>query len=240
MDKKNNPWRVELTETPPNEMEKYSLYSDYTTEQKAGFIALIRMIYECIQELQEYGEITENVKIMARIKSAESAIKNDDKEDKALDDVFGMEIVAGNDTALNKIMKKIEAYMNILREKKHNKENGYKATHRVMEIKKECKDRLKLGEGIELEQIPMIEIQFKTFEVKENCISGPARHSEYKDESPEKIQRMYDNNELTEHNLPIMYTIDNTGTIRILNKIATIREVYPFVRLHSKGKGEQR
>lgn len=234
MDSKQNPWRVEIKETPPNEMEKYSLYSDYTTNQKQGFLEIIKLVDRCISELQDDGELTGYVKINARIKSAESALRNDDIEDKALDDAFGMEILAGNENALKKIATKLEEYMNVRREKKHDKENGYKATHRMLDLKKTMFERLHLN-GVSFQNIPMIEVQFKTFEVKENATSGPANHMEYKGKTKEEMQAIYDNNGFTEHNLPIMYTIEN-HRIRILNKQETIRDLYPFIKLKSREK----
>ena len=58
MNSKQSAWRLSLRETPPNEMEKYSLYSDYTTNQKRGFVEIIKLVDKCITELQEEGELT--------------------------------------------------------------------------------------------------------------------------------------------------------------------------------------
>ena len=140
MENKTNPWRVSLKETPPNEMEKYSLYNEYISMQKQGFLEVISLVSEMIEQLKLDGEITENVKINARIKSAESALRNDDIEGKTLDDVFGVEIVAGNEKSLEKIMQLIEQYMSVTKNNLVDKSNGYHAVHKIMEVKpKTCK-----------------------------------------------------------------------------------------------------
>lgn len=238
MENKENPWRVEIKETPPNEMEKYSLYSDYVTTQKRGFVEVIRIVDDLISELQDNGELTGYVKINARIKSTESALRNDDKEDKTLDDVFGIEILAGNEKALRKIVNKLEECMRVRKEKIHDKDNGYKAMHRIMDLTREIYERISKGR-VPYTQVPLVEFQFKTFEVKENATSGPANHWEYKGETKEQMQEMYDRNEFNEHNLPIMYTVEN-HRIRILDKQETIRELYPFLKLRKRERGVER
>lgn len=237
MENKQNPWRVEIKETPPNEMERYSLYSDYIANQKRGFIEIIRIVDRLITELQDNGELTGYVKINARIKSTESALKNDDIEDKALNDAFGMEIIAGTESALKKIMDKLEQCIRVRKENPISKDNGYVAMHKMIDLEKETYARLATG-NVSYEEIPLVEIQFKTFEVKENATSGPANHWEYKGETREQIQAMYDRNGFNEHNLPIMYTVEN-HKIRILSKQETIRELYPFLKL-SREKGVEK
>lgn len=234
MNSKQSAWRLSLRETPPNEMEKYSLYSDYTTNQKRGFIEIIKLIDRCVLEMQNDGELTEYIKINARIKSAESALKNDDTDNKALDDVFGIEILAGNKEALKKIIDKLEQYLDVIKERKHNKDNGYEAVHRTLNLKRDMWEKLGTR-SIPYTEIPIVEFQFKTFEVKENSVSGPANHWEYKGETKEEIQQKYDRKEFNEHNLPIMYTVEN-HRIRILSKQETLRELYPFLKLRDKGE----
>lgn len=242
MNGENNVWRNSLKipnqESQPNEMEKYSLYSDYTTEQKRGFIEVLKLVDKCIRILQEEGELTEYIAINARIKSAESALRNDDKSNKPLNDVFGIEIVAGNERALEKIMNRLDEIMNVTRYKKHDKDNGYKATHKIMELKREFFEKLE-QDNLIYDHVPMVEFQFKTFAVKENATSGNANHWKYKAENKEEIQAKYDRNEFNEHNLPIMYTIEG-HRIRILNKQETIKAVYPFIKLKNIEKGAQR
>lgn len=237
MQNKQNPWRVEIKETPPNEMERYLLYSDYITNQKRGFIETIKIVDKLITDLQDNGELTEYVKINARIKSTESALKNDDKKNKALNDAFGMEIIAGTESALKRIMDKLEEYMRVRKENPINKDNGYVAMHKIMDLEKEAYTKLATG-NVPYNEVPLIEIQFKTFEVKENATSGPANHWEYKGETREQIQAMYDRNGFNEHNLPIMYAVEN-HKIRILSKQETIRKLYPFLRL-SRDKGVEK
>lgn len=237
MQNKQNPWRVEIKETPPNEMERYLLYSDYITNQKRGFIETIKIVDKLITDLQDNGELTEYVKINARIKSTESALKNDDIKNKALNDAFGMEIIAGTESALKRIMDKLEEYMRVRKENPINKDNGYVAMHKIMDLEKEAYTKLATG-NVPYNEVPLIEIQFKTFEVKENATSGPANHWEYKGETREQIQAMYDRNGFNEHNLPIMYAVEN-HKIRILSKQETIRKLYPFLRL-SRDKGVEK
>lgn len=234
MNNTDTSWRATLKETPPNEMEKYSLYSDFTTIQKRGFVEIIRLVDKCIEHMQNNGELTGYVKINARIKSASSALKNDDEMNKTLDDVFGIEIIAGTREALKKIIETLYKYMNVSKERVHNKKNGYSAIHKTMDIKKEIWEKINRF-GISYDEFPMIEFQFKTFDVKEKSISGPATHWQYKGETKEEIQKMYDNNEFNEYNLPIMYTVEN-HKIRILNKQETIKELYPFVKVRNIDK----
>ena len=238
MNSKQSAWRLSLRETPPNEMEKYSLYSEYTTNQKRGFVEIIKLVDKCITKLQEEGELTEYVKINARIKSAESALKNDDIDNKTLDDVFGIQILAGNKEALRKILEALQQVLSVTKEHRHNKKNGYEALHKTMDLKRRMWEELG-NTGIPYEELPVVEFQSKTFAVKENSVSGPANDWEYKGETKEDIQEMYDRNEFNEHNLPIMYTEEN-HRIRILSKEETVKALYPFLKLKNKEERNER
>lgn len=177
-----------------NDAEKLNIYNRFVEQQKDNFIAIIENVNEIINKLKDKRMISEYVQFRARIKAPESAIQND--ETKALDDIFGMEIITGTDAEIEVIKRQLEKYMNILREKNHNKPNGYKAKHFSYSVKSQILKKIGIDEN-KIEYMPIIECQMKTLKVYIECNGGTVDHTtEYKKMSKQEVQKQYNNGRL--------------------------------------------
>lgn len=218
---------------------KQKNYENFITSQKPGFLKLMNYINKLLYHYKISGDISEFVQFRARIKAPSSAFKNDNK--KALDDVFGMELICAtqeeidflvnqflvNQNANEYIEKNTQStdknsnFLKILRYKFHDKDNGYKAQHYSL-----CLDYKKLNllysdhelpkdpEKLEelLSKIPLVEFQFKTIEVATKSSIGSAAHSTYKNVNPKEIQADFNNFKLQRGNtLPYMWVSSNSA-----------------------------
>lgn len=231
--------KFKLDEAQKMKIEQFYAYYNYVSDQRESFIVIMLKINKIINELKNQGEISDYVELRARIKSPKSAFKND--KNKALDDIFGMEVLAATEDELEVIKNKIEEYMVANKEEcnKWDKPNGYKAEHRMLTLKKDKTALLGL-ENEEYENIPEIEFQFKTLEVAINAATGKASHSTYKQVDKEEIQRKYDNHQFSPYDIPAMWVSEN-GRMRALKMEEILRKMYPFlVMKKDKEKGEER
>lgn len=216
-----------------DEFKKFQLYGEYVSMQRPGFEKIMNLINDWINELKENGSVSEYVEIRARIKDASSAIFNDNR--KALDDVFGMEVIAATEDELQIIINKILEYFEVIREKNHDKDNGYKAQHKLIELNHEiCSD---LG----TDNMPLVEMQFKTLEVAIKSSVGSAAHTLYKGETKESVQSKYDGNVLKKSiNVPVMW-VSKEGKMVEISLEETLKKMYPFLRIHNEEKeGEEK
>lgn len=221
-----------------NNYLRLMIYNEYVESQRKGFISIMNFINNRINDLIEQGRISDFIQMRARIKSAESALKND--EAKALDDIFGMEIITATEEEYDTIIRNLTPYMVKTKCKNHDKPNGYKAKHKYWTFKK---DKLAYLEGdFDFENnIPMIEFQFKTSEVQISCNTGPANHEDYKGEKREDIQRKYDKGKFTVFNTPYMWITRFTQEgekhfpdTRLLTEEETLKTIYPFLNTKPK------
>ena len=224
-----------------NSMQELYDYNKYVMQQEEEFVKVMNFVNEIINDLIEDREISEFVEIRARIKSQKSVLTNDLV--KAVDDVFGMEIITPTEQEYNRVIEELKEWMTIQKEKQHNKKNGYKATHLAMTLKKEHVNAVEIEED-KYEEIPMIEFQFKTIETMIRSSRGDAVHSKYKGESLEEIQRKYDAGEYSEGSsgvfeLPSMWK-SFRGKMRLLDTEETLQTMHPFLKINKKQKGEQR
>lgn len=219
----------------PNEMQALYEYNEYVVQQQNQFEKIMEYVNNLVNNLIEAGEISEYTEIRARIKAAKSALKNDPL--KALDDVFGMEIITITEHEMKKIMEKLQALMNVHKEKDHDKPNGYKAKHRIMSIKQSQLSKMDI-EPEYSELVPMVEFQFKTFETVVRCLSGSAEHSTYKGEKKEVVQERYDNGEYEIFDVPTMW-VSRDGKMNMLTLDETLKKMYPFLRTKKKEEKEK-
>jgi len=215
-----------IEEVKRNEMQDLHEYNQYVVQQKKLFEKIMFYINELINNLRDYGEISEYTEVRARIKAPKSALNNDSI--KTLDDTFGMEVITITEHEMKVVMEKIQQFMSIQKSKDHDKPNGYKAKHRIMTFKKDELERLGLEEEM-FDVVPMIEFQFKTFETIMRCLKGPAEHTIYKGEKKEIIQEKYDNNEYNVFEVPTMWVSKN-GEMCMLTMEETLKKMYPFIR----------
>lgn len=211
-----------------DEFKKFQLYGEYVSTQRPGFEKIMNLINDWINELKEDGSVSEYVEIRARIKAVESAIYNDNR--KALDDVFGMEVIAATEEELQIISNKILESFQVIREKNHDKSNGYKAQHKLIELNHEiCSD-------LEMDNMPLVEIQFKTLEVAIKSSSGSAAHTLYKGETKESVQAKYDGNVLKKSiNVPVMW-VSKEGKMVEISLEETLKKMYPFLKIKDNQK----
>lgn len=213
--------------------KKMQLYGEYVSIQRSGFEKIMNLINDWINELKENGNISEYIEIRARIKAIESAIYNDEK--KALDDVFGMEVIAATEDELQIIIDKILENFEVIRQKNHDKDNGYKAQHKLIMLKQDECIELGISEE-EMHNMPLLEIQFKTLEVAIRSSVGSADHSSYKGETKEGVQSKYDANGFKKSiNVPTMW-ISKDGKMIEISLEETLKKMYPFLKLNNTKK----
>lgn len=73
-----------------NDVEEEMLYKEFIDTQKGHFVSYIKFLNAELCVLKHYGIVSDYTRFLARIKSTESAIKND--QTKALNDAFGIEV----------------------------------------------------------------------------------------------------------------------------------------------------
>ena len=222
-------------ETKRNEMQDLYEYNKYVMQQRNQFEIIMFYINELINELKDYGEVSEYTEVRARIKAAKSALDNDTI--KTLDDVFGMELITITEDEMEIVMQKIQEFMTVQKAKNHDKPNGYKAKHRIMTFKQSELGRLGIDES-KFDVVPMIEFQFKTFETIMRCLKGPAEHTVYKGEKKEKIQEKFDNNEYNIFEVPTMW-VSRNNKMCMLTMEETLKKMYPFLRTKKRADKEQ-
>ena len=217
--------------------QKRKVYDSFVHEQESYFLKIMHYIYDMIiKEMLEEGKICEYGEFRARIKSKKSVLENDEK--KPVDDVFGMEIITATEEEYNRIMEEIYEIMenmpeNLKKPKDFDKENGYKAKHRYLVLQAKMLKTLGIPEEM-YEYVPVIEIQFKTFNA---LIRNSAVHWKYKHENPEEIQERYDKFGFDPNELPIMWVSEHGKLIR-LSEEETLRKMYPFLVLNRNKKRE--
>lgn len=231
-----------------NPIQKLYEYNKFVMQQEEEFVKVMNFVNNIINDLIENREITSFTQVRARIKSQKSVLQNDLR--KAVDDVFGMEIVTATKPEYDKVIAELKKWMSVsaFKEPKvHNKPNGYKATHIPMVLKKEYIDKVGIREE-QYEEIPMIEFQFKTIETMIKASKGEAAHTKYKGEDLGEIQRRYDAGEFSSggsgiFDLPTMWKSDN-GKMRLLNTEEVLEAMYPYLKMKSKqiinNEGESR
>lgn len=159
------------------EMMKIEAYKEFVYEAMPGYIAFLEAINHTITELELEG-IIGKAKLKSRVKAINSALQN--TEEKTLDDIFGFEIVLENERdkeVLMLIMHNlfVEKYV---RQKNHNKSNGYFAHHCTGAVKNELN-------GNETERLEQHILESETYELK----------PEYRD-MPKKEQKKFKKDEI--------------------------------------------
>lgn len=112
---------------PLTDIEKIDVLRKFIDSQKEHFESYINFVNAELCILKDYRIVSDYTKLLARIKSIESSIKNDDT--KALNDVFGMEIDSGTPGESAFITKLFKDTLEETREIIHNNDSGYIAHH---------------------------------------------------------------------------------------------------------------
>lgn len=224
--------------------DRYSTYRRYINEQKNEYEKAIIEIYKIIQRLQKgisIGskslKIKGNVEVEGRIKSFQSAFKNDRIDSKTLDDCFGIRIIGENMiemSVIQQIIKRLsspilrralgdmideESSFKIVKEKNHAErlETNYNAIHQI------------LVRNPENPNSPLIEVQYWDKETERRCLYGDLNHISYK-----KVEK--DKQELKEKEIkqgkigveiPEYYCFDSEGHLHILDKANALKKLFP-------------
>lgn len=115
------------------EEEKVLGYIQYVDSQGENFLKFLQLLNECIQIAETY-ELIGSVNIKARIKDYDSSNRNTEK--KALDDVFGVEVIPTTERDKEWIMLLTELVFRIERSQGFDKkDNGYKAYNQMLELR---------------------------------------------------------------------------------------------------------
>lgn len=227
--------------------EARRFYEEFIFSQENQFLLFINYLNKQINELKEKGVISPFLQLYARIKATNSALKNYDK--KELDDIFGIEFVCATEREISIVRRLMEEIMVVLREKIHDKENGYKAIHNLCSMNETLIKKLNdIAEGQNMprknsDDFPIVEVQYKTVEVFYEANFGKASHEKYKDTKIPQLQALYDADSLTVGEyIPYMWISDSThDEMRELTTEEVLKKMYPSLRLKkdtSKQKNE--
>lgn len=125
-------FRDNLKTIPSQEDEdkkrKIDAYKEFLTEAMPGYIAFMEAMNHTITELELEG-IIGKAELKTRVKAINSALIN--TEEKTLDDIFGFEFITENERDKEILMLIIHNLFvqKYVRQKNHNKSNGYFAHH---------------------------------------------------------------------------------------------------------------
>ena len=198
-------------------------YEQKIAQKKSGFELMAKMIGYTIQEMGKAGLLENEVEVWGRLKSFKSAYENYHK--KAIDDCFGIRIIAKNDKDLEKIQQQLDKIFIVEKTKDHGKKSNtkYNAVHQMIRMNEHYADTHKLN----IEGMPIIEIQFWNNELENMCETGEISYSKLKHKDLKKIQTVYKQNPFEVYrNLPTYYEIRG-NKIRMLSAEETLRKIYP-------------
>lgn len=209
-------------------------YENEIEEKKGGFELIARIIGYTIYKMKMEGLLEQDVEVWGRLKSFKSAYENYQK--KAIDDCFGIRIIAQNDSDLEKVRKQIEKLFVVDQTKDHRKKSAskYNAIHEMVHLDSSFISAHNMKE----ELTPAVEIQYWNNELEEMCETGEISYSKYKHKDMKRIQELYDENPFEVYkNLPTYYAIRG-NRIRILSEEETLRKLYPDLIRHEVHKKE--
>lgn len=238
--------RVQVSNAPILELKDLSTsdavrqYQKYVLEQEQPFILCINYINQLVNELKERGIVSSFLEFRARIKSTESALKNDQK--KALDDIFGLEFIGATKEELIIIKHELEKLFRTVRQKSVDKDNGYRAIHCSYFMNEELIRQLnrisQQQDGCQYKEsyFPLIEVQYKTISVFYEANYGRASHEKYKKAEISHVQELYNKGELLHGEyIPYMWISDpSSSNARELSLEDTIKKMYPSLKLKGK------
>lgn len=110
-----------------NDVEQEMLYKEFVDLQKKHFVAYMNFFNAELCVLKHYGIVSDFTRFLARIKSTESAIKND--QTKALNDAFGIEVDSATPGEATFTVMLFMGTLSETKEAVKNKPNKYIAHH---------------------------------------------------------------------------------------------------------------
>lgn len=233
----------EVQEEKLTEEQAKKFYQDYVAKQEKQFVVFINYLNQYIKKVKKESNLIANIQIRARIKTVGSALKN--YKIKALNDVFGVEIVCENEEDLKILQDRLEEILNVTKIKIHNKSNGYRAIHHSCTMKNELINTLNtiLNEkgikSVNDDLFPLIEVQYKTSSVYGEANLGKANHQIYKKveaSQVKKIEQLYQRKQLkVGDNIPCMWISDlNDNEMKKMTTEEILRCMYPSIQLEGE------
>lgn len=184
-------------------------YQNYIKSEQKGFEITLSLIEEIVNNLKQRNIISLDTHMYGRIKSFESAYANIGK--KAVDDCFGVRIIASNEDLKN-IKNNIEEKFIIEKNKKHNSIE-YNALHQMAYI-----NMKNINNDYKKYIYPLTEIQYWNNELEEKLINGELSYYNYKKDLYYKILDNYYNENNLKDFLPMYYEVKNNNIIPLAEK----------------------
>ena len=119
--------KVSIISDFTTDMERIEVFRNFVDSQKSHFENYINFINNELCVLKSYRIVSDYTKLLARIKSLESSIRNDER--KALNDIFGIEVDSATPGEFAFVVMLLKDTLEETREFVHNKDNGYVAHH---------------------------------------------------------------------------------------------------------------
>lgn len=207
-------------------IENREEYTSYIEQKRPYYEMLARMIGYIVKRMQEEGRILGKVKITGRLKSFKSASENESK--KAIDDCFGIRIIAESEVDLDRIEAEIAKLLDVKKTKNHKKDTRtpYDGIHQMVGIPQKYADINNLNSS----DFPIIEVQYWTEALERKCVSGELAYSKYKSKDLIKIAEIYKSNpKIVFENLPICYEILGNSIKRLSDEEALFK-TYPELK----------
>lgn len=135
----NEDFRKNLKIVPDNlneiKLKKIEAYKQFVSEAMPGYILFMEALNYVVNQWEMKGVIGKT-KLKSRVKDINSALTN--TEEKTLDDIFGFEIITQDERDKEMLMLVIHNIFvpEYMKQKNHNKSNGYFAHHCTGSIKK--------------------------------------------------------------------------------------------------------
>lgn len=112
-----------------NDIEREDIFRRFVDSQRKQFEAYLNFVNDELIVLKHYRIVSDFTRLLARIKSVESSINNDNKDNKALNDIFGMEIDSGTPGESNFTVMLLKGTLTQTKDSPKKKKNGYRAHH---------------------------------------------------------------------------------------------------------------
>lgn len=204
-------------------------YQRFIEHQQKGYEITASMIGYAIQKMQSQGIIREDVKVSGRIKGFFSAKCNSEK--KALDDCFGIRIVAEEEdfkkilVELNKVLK-----VDKIKDHRKRKETKYTGIHTMVHLRDEIIEKLNMSSVY----FPEIEIQYWTPQLEKQCTEGDLAHVKYKQDNLNELwENFLKNKQNFLKGLPKLFKIKGTKLEEKTND-EVLREEYGFLLVENR------
>lgn len=151
--------KIVTNEQDEEKKRKIDAYRCFVSESMPGYIRFVETLNQVITKLEQTG-IIGKTKMKTRVKALNSSIYN--TEQKELDDIFGFEFITENERDKEILMLIIHNLMvaKYIRQKNHNKSNGYFAHHCTGGVKKHL-------DGTEIPGLEKHILEAQTNELKE-------------------------------------------------------------------------